>query len=328
MIMDTQERTFVALVGFQQELQRKTLGININNEHKIAFSTAVISDDEVSVDHSINSPTKNNVIKSLTKKAHDFIIENENKRIDMFVPEVLMHDNIFNHFARHNDNLNIIEKSDLSDIQQALVEEYTYTAQQDVQEMIDKYYENDGFTIDQIPHLDYEQCVDIAMRKKNTIPFYVATDATMDPMKNLFFVSCVTQNGEVFTESLRARNIAEAESFGVRRAIERYSSRNVNLVIFTDSQSTHIASQKLMNRNRKFKDEQNKLVNTINERNKLGHLITVEKVKGHSGHILNTAADDSVGIVRKLSQGAFSYEEAQQKLADLSRDLKKTIDDI
>lgn len=75
--MNTQERIFVALVGFQQEIQRKTLGININNEHKIAFSTAVVSEDGVSIDHSINSPTKNNVIKSLTTKAHDFIIKNE-----------------------------------------------------------------------------------------------------------------------------------------------------------------------------------------------------------------------------------------------------------
>lgn len=328
MIMNTQERIFVALVGFQQEIQRKTLGININNEHKIAFSTAVVSEDGVSIDHSINSPTKNNVIKSLTTKAHDFIIKNEKKHIDMFVPEVLMQDSVFNHFIRHNDNLNIVKKSNLSDMQQALVEEYTYTAQQDVQEMIDQYYENNSFTIDQIPHLDYEQCVDIAIRKKNTVPFYVATDATVDPLKNIFFVSCVTQNGEVFTESLHARNIAEAESFGVRRAVERYSSRNVNLVIFTDSQSTYMASQNLMNRNRKFKDEQNSLVNTINERNKLGHLITVEKVKGHSGHILNTAADDSVGIARKLSQGTINYEQAQQQLSDLSRNLKKTIETI
>lgn len=324
----TQERMFVALVGFQQELQRKTLGININNERKVAFSAAIVSDDVVSIDHSINSPTKNNVIKSLAKQAHDFVIEHNDKCIDMFIPGTLMKDNSFVHFARHNENLNLIQEEDLSDVQKSLVRECSYTARQEVKLLVDKYYEKDDIVIPQIPHLSYDQCVDIEARKRTTVPFYVATDATRDPLTNIYFVSCVTQNGEIFTESVQAQNIAEAECFGVLRAVERYSSRNVNLVVFTDSQSTYSASQKLMKSNRRYKDHQNSLVHNINERNKLGHLITVEKVKGHSGHILNTVADGSVCIIRKHAQGLIDDKEVRKRLDDLSCNLKQDIEDI
>lgn len=327
--MDSLERIFIALVGFQQDIQRRTLGININNENKIAFSSAIISEDIVSVENTIDLATKNNVIKSLMKQTHDLIINNNDKNIDMFISPELKNDNTFIHFVRHNPNINIIKESDLTTTQKSLVKEYSYTAQREVKHMIKKYYEKkSNIHIPQIPHMGYKECIDIEMRKRNTVPFYVATDATRDPLTNTFFVSCVTQDGEIFTESIQAKNIAEAESFGVMRAVERYSSRNVNLVVFTDSQSTYIATQKLMKSNRRFKDHQNSLVKIINDRNTLGHLITIKKVKGHSGHILNTAADESVCAVRKHAQGVIDNNELEHALNHISESLKRDIESI
>lgn len=156
--------------------------------------------------------------------------------------------------------------------------------------------------------------------------FYVATDASYSEKKykKLSFVSWVSEDGDVFIDKVKTSDNNEAEAYAVKKALKDYTSPERNLVILTDSRYVTDAV-KGYTLPRSEQKELRSLIDTLQSYRNKGHSITIEKVRGHSGHVMNESAHRAANFARNHHNdyGSLYYQKEINLISKTLRSLTK-----
>lgn len=165
-----------------------------------------------------------------------------------------------------------------------------------------------------------------AINNLSSHAFYVATDASYSDKqyKNLAFASWVSEDGDVFVDTVKTNNNNEAEAYAVKKALKEYAFPGRNLVILTDSRYVVDAVQGFTIP-RDGQKELRSLVDTLSAYQAKGFDIRIKKIKGHSGHIMNESAHRSANFARNFHNdyGNLHYQKEINKISKTLRSLKK-----
>lgn len=162
----------------------------------------------------------------------------------------------------------------------------------------------------------------------NTIPrngFYVATDASYSDKRyqDISFVSWVSEEGEVFVDTVKTNDNNEAEAYAVRKALKHYAFPGRRLVILTDSRYvTDAAAGNTLPGKEQI--ELQRLVQTLHSYRENGYTIQVMKVKGHSGHVMNEAAHRAATFARNFHND-YANLYYQKEINKISKSLRSLV---
>lgn len=121
--------------------------------------------------------------------------------------------------------------------------------------------------------------------------YYVATDASAVSYNdnNVSSAVCVSEEGQMYRELIKINDVNLAELKAISLAVEKFASRERNLIIFSDS-LTAISKISSFNPDKSTCIEYD-IIKPIYDAMNDGYCITIRKVKGHSNHHMNNAAD-------------------------------------